>query len=202
MEVIFDCVSFFALWSPCPTNSHLAFLRLTSPRLFYPEMTLASSWLVRHILVFFPAACSICHCQSNFLKGRSIFGLGTSRILIFSLSLFFFLAVPRGMQDLPQPGIEPVPPALGAQSLNYWTVREVPLILFCVLSELLPDINSLSKWLPHPTPCVGSRFSAHHFLSTPPTFPPLPFLKVLLQPEHLSSLLPACSVSLSPSRLI
>ena len=25
-----------------------------------------------------------------------------------------------------QPGIEPVPPALGAQSLNHWTTREVP----------------------------------------------------------------------------
>ena len=25
-----------------------------------------------------------------------------------------------------QPGIEPVPPALGAWSLNHWTAREVP----------------------------------------------------------------------------
>ena len=29
------------------------------------------------------------------------------------------------MRDLPQPGIEPVPPALGAWSLNQWTAREV-----------------------------------------------------------------------------
>ena len=27
---------------------------------------------------------------------------------------------------VPQQGIEPVPPALGAQSLNHWTAREVP----------------------------------------------------------------------------
>ena len=27
---------------------------------------------------------------------------------------------------VPQPGIEPVPTALGAQSLNHWTAREVP----------------------------------------------------------------------------
>ena len=26
----------------------------------------------------------------------------------------------------PRPGIKPMPPALGAQSLNHWTAREVP----------------------------------------------------------------------------
>ena len=32
-----------------------------------------------------------------------------------------------GMRDLvPRPGIEPGPPALGAQSLTHWTTREVP----------------------------------------------------------------------------
>ena len=31
------------------------------------------------------------------------------------------------MRDLvPRPGIEPGPPALGAQSLTHWTTREVP----------------------------------------------------------------------------
>ena len=44
---------------------------------------------------------------------------------------FFFLAAPRGMQDLsPPPGIEPVPPAVGARSLNHWTAREVPVCPF------------------------------------------------------------------------
>ena len=27
---------------------------------------------------------------------------------------------------IPQPGIEPAPPALEARSLNHWTAREVP----------------------------------------------------------------------------
>ena len=36
-----------------------------------------------------------------------------------------------GMWDLvPRPGIEPGPPALGAQSLSHWTTREVPKINF------------------------------------------------------------------------
>ena len=38
------------------------------------------------------------------------------------------LLVAACKQDLvPQPGIEPGPPALGAQSLTHWTTREVPL---------------------------------------------------------------------------
>ena len=34
---------------------------------------------------------------------------------------------------VPQPGIKPVPPALGVQNLNHWTAREVPIFrgVFC-----------------------------------------------------------------------
>ena len=40
---------------------------------------------------------------------------------------FFFLAVQHGMWDLSsQPEMEPVLPAVEAQSLNHWTAREVP----------------------------------------------------------------------------
>ena len=37
------------------------------------------------------------------------------------------LALPHGTWDLivPQAGIKPGPPALGAQSLNHWTTRAV-----------------------------------------------------------------------------
>ena len=30
---------------------------------------------------------------------------------------------------VPQPGMEPVPPTVGAQSVNHWTIREVPSLL-------------------------------------------------------------------------
>ena len=44
---------------------------------------------------------------------------------------FYFLAMPCGMWDLsPQPGIEPVPPAVGVQSPNHCTAREFPQIPF------------------------------------------------------------------------
>ena len=49
------------------------------------------------------------------------------------LYLFIFILAPLGlscgMRDLlivPRPGIEPRPPALGAWSLSYGTLREVP----------------------------------------------------------------------------
>ena len=46
-------------------------------------------------------------------------------------TFFFFLAVRRGTQDLSsQTRVEPVPPAVEAQSPNHWTTREVPLLPF------------------------------------------------------------------------
>ena len=44
--------------------------------------------------------------------------------IIFSLNDFFFI-MRCGMQDIPQPGIQPIFHALGAQSLSHWTSREV-----------------------------------------------------------------------------
>ena len=45
----------------------------------------------------------------------------------FKVKVFFFLAAPHGLWDLSsQPGIEPVPPAVEAQSPNHWTAREFP----------------------------------------------------------------------------
>ena len=41
-------------------------------------------------------------------------------------SLFFLLHLVSYGIFVPRPGIEPVPPAEGMQSLNHWTAREVP----------------------------------------------------------------------------
>ncbi|XP_069451860.1 HAUS augmin-like complex subunit 4 isoform X1 [Ovis canadensis] len=54
--------------------------------------------------------------------------------------------------DLPQPGIEPVPPAVGAQNLNHWTIREFQsqgfliCLLFCCL-----------LWLPSSSCLLGAQ---------------------------------------------
>ena len=50
--------------------------------------------------------------------------------LPLSLLPFFFCLTSMACGILvPQPGIEPVPPAVKAQSLNPWTTREVPSLL-------------------------------------------------------------------------
>ena len=56
------------------------------------------------------------------------------RYFFFFLILFIYLAalgLSCGMWDLaPWPGIEPGPPAVGAQRLSHWTTREVPTATF------------------------------------------------------------------------
>ena len=43
------------------------------------------------------------------------------------LVFFFVFAMLCGMWDLSsRPSVELVPPAMDAQSLNHWTIREVP----------------------------------------------------------------------------
>ena len=46
--------------------------------------------------------------------------------LLSGLTFFFWLCHEAFRILVPQPGIEFVPPALGAWSLNHWTTREVP----------------------------------------------------------------------------
>ena len=50
-------------------------------------------------------------------------------ITFYLFIYLFILASPFGIQDLPQPGVEPTSPALGAQSLNHWTTRETSLTI-------------------------------------------------------------------------
>ena len=53
-------------------------------------------------------------------------------LFVFVFRVFFFFW-PHSVACkilVPQPGVEPVPPALGKQSLRHWTIREVPGYLF------------------------------------------------------------------------
>ena len=60
-----------------------------------------------------------------FVAARRIFSVAVRRIFSWGMQ-----TLSCGMWDLvPWPGIEPGPPALGAQSLSHWTTREVPLTL-------------------------------------------------------------------------
>ena len=52
-----------------------------------------------------------------------------SQIINFFLSFSFWPCCAAGGILVPQPGIEFVPPALGAWCLNHWTARKVPQII-------------------------------------------------------------------------
>ena len=47
-------------------------------------------------------------------------------LIFYFIYLFLYLAACLIL--VPQPGIKPVPPALGVQSLNHWSIREVHVI--------------------------------------------------------------------------
>ena len=99
-----------------------------------------------------------CSCTSHtILKGRGR-GLSTClRVVFFKKNIYLFrlrqvlvsvciLLVVACMWDLvPRPGIEPGPPALGAQSLTHWTTREVPCLrVLLLVLPFLPRANQ--KW--------------------------------------------------------
>ena len=50
--------------------------------------------------------------------------------IILKIYFFFLLRFVACGILVPQPGIKPMPPAVGVWSLNHWTTREVPITLF------------------------------------------------------------------------
>ena len=67
-----------------------------------------------------------------FLFTRLIFIHVTSFLSLFLKLIFKLLAMPCGM-FIPQPGIEPIPPAVEAWNVNHWTTRKVPHLIFRLL---------------------------------------------------------------------
>ena len=113
-------------------------------------------------------ACCSGSASLNQWTAREVFLLGS--LFFFFLIYLFILAAPDlscSMWDLvPQPGIKPGPPALGAWSLTHWTTREVPLLgslnpglkdskagtsdVFLRLTELLSE-RGIIVWLLAPS---------------------------------------------------
>ena len=84
---------------------------------------------------------------------------------------------------VPQPGIKPVPPAVKAWSLNHWTAKEVPKIIFLIDSLGL----SLRAWGVRAALSTVLEPSAHWFFTSlaSPTSP----LPVVPQPLTSRALL-------------
>ena len=98
-----------------------------------------------------------------FFRVRNHFKL--KACFIFFFKTFTALVLSCNTWDLvPQPGIKPGPPALGAKGLNHWTTREVPkstsfkkylLSAYCVLKTL--RISERTKYLCSPGTCILVR---------------------------------------------
>ena len=73
-------------------------------------------------------------------------------LLVFFSFFFFWPHYAACGILVPRPGIEPVPPALGAQSLNHWTTREVPLYWLFITKHYLVFVTKFKdvyKVKPH-----------------------------------------------------
>ena len=76
------------------------------------------------------------------------------KIFLFNFNFNFWLHCAACGILVPQPGIEPVPPALEVQSLNYRSAKEVPSLLF-LYSVLGIPYTSFKKYS---SPSLSSTF--------------------------------------------
>ena len=86
----------------------------------------------------------------------TVYGLSFYPFLYPIFPLFLFLALPHAYRILvPQPGIEPKPPEVEAQSLNHWTSRGVLHFFSAVLAiaslHFIQILKSACQF-PHPAP--------------------------------------------------
>ena len=79
--------------------------------------------------------------------------------LILKFYLYMYFCLHQGAYGIlvPQPGMEPVPPAMGAWRLNLWTTREVP-----KYSVRFSDICIHNAVYTIPSPLFSSR----HFITS------------------------------------
>ena len=111
-------------WSPWSS----VFTQAQHP--FQPVLTFSQLWMLPSLPGTLMRVCSrFCFMlvfpskDSRSLCHQSQSGVGIS--FLFQLLIFFWPRhVGRGIL-VPQPGIEPEPPALEVRSLNHWTAREV-----------------------------------------------------------------------------
>ena len=105
-------------------------------------------------------------------------------LIYIATGFFIYLVFGHTVQHaeilVPQPGIVPVPPALGVQSLNHWTTREVPQVslkcLKCTMAkaELITTLPYSSASCQHPLPTHSPTYHgtrSTQWLFSPPHSP-------------------------------
>ena len=125
---------------------------------FLPEHVLSNRTDYLHYQITFNFTMGFLHVEFSeniyificFIKQQ--FPIGTVSLqhvcyVKWSIGFFFFLAEQHARYLVPQTEIKPLPPAVGAQSLNHWTTREVPCIKW-ILSVFQNREN-------HPFPAIS-----------------------------------------------
>ena len=88
-------------------------------------------------------------------------------LYIYLREFFFWLRHAACEILVPRPGIKPVPPALGARSVNHWAAREVPIsenfkqysaLSLCLMSRI--QLHTMSTQSSRPISCSNPRFNA------------------------------------------
>ena len=93
-----------------------------------------------------PAAAAIMSYPLLFFTGCTFSLLHASKLSVSLPEIVYLFAAPRGLGlvFVPQPGIEPGPPAVEARNPNDWTTREFPLpkiILTLILYVLMSNLS-------------------------------------------------------------
>ena len=106
--------------------------------------------------------------------------------LLLFLSFFFFLPHHAGFGILvPQRGVKPRPSAVKAESLNHWTIREVPLLKYfkansshhVILPYVIQKVSlKIQQLRNHDAIITPNKFNNHFFL-----FHIIPFHKKIFQ---------------------
>ena len=124
---------------------------------------------------------------SDKLKGRESLckkiipttGKTTHCVLTFLTMSFNFLATRHVASWFPDQGLEPTSPALEAQSLNHWTMREVPSTMMVLTGGLFQTVPAAPFGLRDPSSSASSDR-----VQCPPA-PPTPHLAPQVQRREL-----------------
>ena len=154
-----------------PSNEHPG---LISFRMDWLDL-LAVQGTLKSLLQHHSSKASIFRCSAFFIVQLSHSYMTTGKTIAFTRrtfvdkvmfllnlekNFFFFSLLCLGALRIlvPRPGMEPMPPALGAWSLNHWTTREVPILtswslLFTLPGMIFPQLFSeLLLYFTHTSP--------------------------------------------------
>ena len=152
LELVFPALTGRFLTTAPPGKPSHSFLNMLKLSLCFIKLTILQHHSFFHLQEF---VTPVPPCKESSVCGNNRFLFVGFWLVLCFFFFFFLLVMPRGIQDLPRPGIEPEPPpAVEAWSLNHWTAGEVLVLFFYNCSENSYGANFW--WKHHHFKCQGS----------------------------------------------